>query len=271
MEHNYSFNNFDKYFDKIKSNKKLEHTIENKILEKKKKNISILSKNLEGLKIDKEFVEKALKKNNEYRKLHGIGELILDDYLIKRAFILAKKKFKDFISEDLLYKDGSEIGTNFEKCENVFEPEKLIDKWYYENKKYNYIEPIELENNNFTQMIWKNSKRFGIGYYYQQTNEKEKNPEPKKYYYVALYYPPGNIPGEYKNNVFKKKSAKNKKKNNHNNEINNKSNSHNKEIKKEVIFQKSNKISIIKAIKTILLILILMNNIWKIYKENQFE
>ena len=261
MKNNLSSNITDKYFDKIKANKKLDHTIEHKIIERNKKNLNILKKVLDGLKIDKEFAEKALKKNNEYRKLHGIEELILDDYLIKRAFILAKKKFKHFDIEDLSYKDGSEIGTNFEKCEKILEPEKLMDKWYYENKKYNYIEPIELENSNFTQMIWKNSKRFGIGYYCQQTKNNEKNQGTKKYYYVALYYPAGNIPGEYKENIFKKLSKKNRNKNNYNNDTNNKIDSHNKEI----IFQKSSKIKIIKTIKIALLILILLNNIWKMY------
>jgi len=272
MKNNLSSNITEKYFDKIKANIKLNQAVEHKIIERKKKNINILRKNMECLKIDNEFVEKALKKNNEFRKLHGIEELLLDDYLVKRAFILAKKMFKDFCSEDLSYKDGSEIGANFEKCDIILEPEKLMDKWYCENKKYNFIEPIELENNNFTQMIWKNSKRFGIGYYFTKTKDDEKNLETKKYYYVALYYPAGNIPGEYKGNIFKKKSLKNQSKNNLNNDTNNKIDSHNKEIQKEIIFQNSNKIKIIKAIKIVLLILILMNNIWKMYiDKNQFE
>ena len=261
-----------KNFNNIKANKKLVHTIEHKIIERKKKNINILSQKLEDLKIDKEFVKKALKKNNEYRKLHGIEDLLPDDYLVKKAFILAKKMFQDFCNEDLVYKDGSEIGTNFEKCEKKMEPEKLMDKWYYENKKYNYIEPIELENNNFTQMIWKNSKRFGIGYYCQNSKDNEKNLETKKYYYVALYYPAGNIPGEYKGNIFKKQSSKNRNKDNHNNDTNYKIDSHNKERQKEIILEKSSKIKIIKAIKIAILILILMNNIWKMYIEkNQLE
>ena len=252
--------------EKRKDIKKSEKSIEYKLLEIRKRNIQIEKKSLKDLKIDNIFVEKALKKNNNYRKLHGIPELISDDYLIKRAFILAKKKLTNFISEDLSYKDGSELGANIIKCENGLTPEKLMDKWYSENKKYNYIEPIELENNNFTQMIWKNSKRFGIGYYYQQEKEIENKQENKQYYYVALYYPAGNIPGEYKKNVFKRISGKNNNNIIHNENIKNKIDSHHivlKDDEKYVVYKNK----IIKIIKIVLLILVIINNIWKLYRE----
>ena len=48
-----------------------------------------------------------------------------------------------------------------------------MEKWYEENIYYNYEKPEELECNNFTQMIWKHSTNFGIGYY--RLNEKDKN------------------------------------------------------------------------------------------------
>jgi len=198
----YSYGNKDNA--KRNDDKKGEDIIEHKIIERKKRNIQIETKYLENVKINNEFVEKALKRINEYRKLHGVKPLIQDDYLIKRAFILAQKKLTNFKSEDFLNEDGEDLGTHFVKSEKELDVEKLIDNWYNENKNYNFIEPIGLESNNFTQMIWKNSSKFGIGYFCSQENE-----ENKKYYYAALFYPAGNIPGEYKG-LFKKRAEKNK-------------------------------------------------------------
>jgi len=199
----YSYENKDNA--KRNEDKKGGDIIEHKMIERKKRNIQIETKYLENVEINKEFVEKALKRINEYRKLHGVNPLIQDDYLIKRAFILTQKKLTNFKSEDFLYKDGEDLGIIFEKSEKKIDVEKLIDNWYNENRNYNFIEPIELECNNFTQMIWKNSSKFGIGYFFSQENE-----ENKKYYYAALFYPAGNIPGEYKGNIFKKRTEKNK-------------------------------------------------------------
>ena len=197
MEFSQFFGGVNKKRNNFNNDKKKNDNIDRKFMERKKRNIQIDKNLLKNLKIDNSFVENAIKKINEYRKLHGVEPLIQDDYLIKRAFILSKKKLTNYFSEDFLYKDGDDLGCNFEKCEDDIKAEKLIEKWYQENKSYNFIEPIELECNNFTQMIWKNTKRFGIGYYH----EKEKN----KIYCVALFHPAGNIPGEYKKNVLKKR------------------------------------------------------------------
>ena len=261
--------------DKRKSDEKGEYPFEYKIFERKKRNIQIEKKYLENLKIDNQFVEKATKKINDYRKLHGINPLIQDDYLNKKAFILAEKKQTNLIYEDLLYKDSEDIGINFGITEKELEVEKLIDNWYNENKNYNFIEPIELECNNFTQMIWKNSKKFGIGYYYSPEKIEEKNPENKKYYYAALFYPAGNIPGEYKNNVFKKKVEKNK---SNKDKIRDKLIDENeKQIKKEIepknkeIIGKDSlelyKINTKKIIKIFILLILIVYNLRKLYIE----
>lgn len=171
-------------------------------------------KKLEGLKIDKEFASEALNKINEYRKLHGVEELNLDNYLNKKALIIAKQKTKSIENEDLLYAIKKPLGINKKIYEKKLKAKELIDEWYNDKENYNFNEPEQFEDNNFTKLIWKSSKKFGIGYFCSNENSKEQ----KKYYYVALFYPQGNIPDEYESNVFKpKKMKRNSKENDKNN------------------------------------------------------
>ena len=182
----------------------------------KRKN-EIDKKIIKNIFVDEIFVENALKKNNEYRQNHGVEILELDEYLNKRASILAKELLinGEFNNENLLYKNCDELGMNVKLSNEILEPEILMKIWYEENQSYKYKFPEDFECNNFTQMMWKNSKKFGIGYY--QSNIKNKNNNiiqennTKKelseyaFCYIALYYPAGNKPGEYENNVFKEK------------------------------------------------------------------
>ena len=196
---------------------------ENKIDENK-------SKELEH-NINLEFVNAALKRNNYYRNLHGVKPLVLDEYLFKMAFILAKQYLTEGTLENnnLKYKNHEELGMNVLSNDEMLDGDKLMNKWYDEiNKPYNFIEPNEFECSNFTQMIWKQSTNFGCGFYCLEVKEvkeekeekegnKNENQEKnlkiqfsKKYYYVALYYPAGNQPGEFKSNVLKEVEHQNK-------------------------------------------------------------
>ena len=273
MEYNSLFSSRYSTNNKNKNDKAKEYNIEYKIFERRKRSIQIEKKYLQNIKIDNNFVEKALNKINEYRKLHGVNSLSTDDYLVKRAFLLAQKKLTDFIGEDFLYKNGEDLGINLEKCENELDVGKLMDNWYNESKNYNYIEPIELECNNFTQMIWKSSQKFGIGYYCSQDKNEEENPQNNKYYYVALFYPAGNIPGEYKSNIPKKQVEKNNLKSSIN--INKKEiqikkeivSKNKEEIGKEVI--KQYKMNMTKVIKFFILLILVAYNLRKLYIENK--
>jgi len=173
----------------------------------KRKN-EIDKKLYKNLIIDKNFIEIALETNNKFRRKHIVEPLELDEYLNKRAIILAEELLKknEFYNENLLYKNGEDLGMNVKLSNEKIKPEKLMEIWYEENKKYNYENPEEFECNNFTQMIWNNSTKFGIGYYHlkNKINNNENNSNKFEYCYIALYYPPGNIPGEYKDNVFMK-------------------------------------------------------------------
>lgn len=71
--------------------------------------------------------------------------------------------------------------------------EKLIDTWYSESKKHDFSLDRQQETQNFTQMIWKESKEVGFG------RVKASNGE--WWYGVAMYLPSGNIVGHYAENV----------------------------------------------------------------------
>ena len=146
----------------------------------------------------------------------------LDEYLCLRASIIAKPMSLDesYDNENLLYENGDECGMLQDASEEQLSPEKLMEKWYEQKNKYDFNEPEDFDCDKFTQMVWKNTKKFGIAYYCliekDEVNiltrdsfaqDEEINQKPKKYYYVALYYPPGNKPEEYKDNVLKRKNS----------------------------------------------------------------
>ena len=212
--------------------KKKENKKENKI-DKKEININEKIKNdidkkkygvFDFNEKTKNFCNNALEAINKYRKTHNVSDLVLDEYLCERAYIISKQYLEtgDYDNDNLLYKNSEDLGIN-QLLSKKIKPEELINIWYEENekKKYNYIEPElkELECHNFTQMVWKNSKKFGIGYYLPKVNTQKNNSEPDnnnnneaieeekkniEIYYIALFYPAGNKPGEYRDNVLKR-------------------------------------------------------------------
>ena len=200
-------------------------------LNSKRKN-KIDQNQIKDSKYDTEFIEEALKTNNKLRLDHGAEKLELDEYLIHRAFILAKLLLIEgtYYNENICYKNGEELGMIQFIESKKFSGNILMNKWYEKKSDYDFQEPKVGECSEFTQMIWKSSKKFGINYYcIEETNEKKDDNKENnndfdevnterinpmkvnknstlKYCYVALYYPPGNKPGEYKKNVLKKKA-----------------------------------------------------------------
>ena len=220
---------------------------------KKSSNEIDKKKNKDALNIDtikKKFMNKALEKNNEYRNYHGVKELSLDEDLYKRAWILAKQileKGENNHDNNLLYNIKNEpLNMLIFKSEKELTPEKLMEIWYKESENYNFQEPESIQNKadceHFTQMVWKNTKKFGIGYYCKteeieiksnnsNTNKKEEEEEKEKrkivkenIYYVALYFPQGNIPNKYSENVSRKIKPSSIKEKNSNIEIGQKEN-----------------------------------------------
>ena len=144
-----------------------DNSILKQLIEENLKRKNEIDKNkYKDITIDKNYATSAIKANNEYRISHNAKILQLDNYLIERAFILAKEFLinGEFDNKNLLYSNCEDLGMNLKMSNQKLNPEELIEIWYEENRDYNYKEPNEFECNNFTQMIWKNSTKFGIGY-----------------------------------------------------------------------------------------------------------
>ena len=68
-----------------------------------------------------------------------------------------------------------------------------VNDWYEEKSHYDFgTGPINgVTTGHFTQVVWKNSKEFGIGYY---CNGEDC-------YVIGNYFPGGNYDGQYLNQV----------------------------------------------------------------------
>lgn len=73
--------------------------------------------------------------------------------------------------------------------------EKMIDMWYAESMKHDYTLDKQEASQNFSQLIWKNSKEVGFG--------RVKSANGDTWYGVAMYLPSGNMVGYYGQNVFR--------------------------------------------------------------------
>ena len=143
-----------------------------------------------------------LNEHNKYRKMHGVPNLVLDNKLINFATAyaesLAKNANDNYLIPSGLYYEGDEkLGENLFQCnkrtckmENFTQP---LDVWYKEKQYYNFnTNRGEKGTSNFTQMIWKSTKKLGCG-----VGQKTEN----SYKVVCYYLPKGNIADKYDINV----------------------------------------------------------------------
>ena len=66
--------------------------------------------------------------------------------------------------------------------------------WYDEIKYYKFTQPkFSAETGHFTQVIWKGSQRFGVGFAIGNGGRSA--------FVVAQYAPPGNVQGAFQANV----------------------------------------------------------------------
>ena len=133
---------------------------------------------------------------NKYRIKHGVEELIFDKNITKISQKYAEKCARENELElsDNKYKN-EDLGEIIFCCKDDLTPKDIVDIWYNQgSENYNYNKEPEISND-FTQLIWKNSKLFGLGYALTKEN---------KYYIVANFFPEGNIKGQFLKNVFPK-------------------------------------------------------------------
>ncbi|CAF3139542.1 unnamed protein product [Rotaria socialis] len=140
-----------------------------------------------GIPMD-EFEQIILDQHNKYRRQMCANDLEEDDNLHekahKRAHTLA---------------NGQDIQLSDDFSENVYildtaDPSKItgeiiVKAWYDEYHQYN----VKNESSaiHFSQLVWKNSKKLGVGHAYTGHT----------LYIVAFYKPPGNIRGQFDINV----------------------------------------------------------------------
>lgn len=123
--------------------------------------------------------------HNEYRRRHNAGALTWSDSLAKKAKSVASELLDASRSgfKRELEKQGENIAILPYSKRNI--AKQAVDKWYREITKFSFTSPsIKPETKDFTQIIWKKSKKVGMGFI--STANK------KKTLVVALYSPAGN-------------------------------------------------------------------------------
>uniref|UniRef100_A0A224XG48 Putative CAP peptide n=1 Tax=Megacormus gertschi TaxID=1843536 RepID=A0A224XG48_9SCOR len=146
-------------------------------------------------KTTKEFKEECLKKHNHYRNKHGVPPLKLSPKLCEYAQEWADQlASKDIFQHRPKNKYGENIYMEWSSnAGGKVSGEKSVDSWYSEIKVHKFgQEPRSLSSGHFTQVIWKESKEFGVAY--SRTKQG-------KTYVVANYDPAGNMIGNFSSNV----------------------------------------------------------------------
>ena len=141
----------------------------------------------------------AIKRHNVVRACHNANPLMFNceimkiaqdysQYLATQVGTLQHSGTEfhgEWMGENLAYVGGSNINISGERPTNM---------WYNEVKSYNFNNPgFSSGTGHFTQVVWKNSKEFGIGLYCQNN----------KCFMTGNYYPGGNFGynTEYARNV----------------------------------------------------------------------
>uniref|UniRef100_A0A914Z753 SCP domain-containing protein n=1 Tax=Panagrolaimus superbus TaxID=310955 RepID=A0A914Z753_9BILA len=130
---------------------------------------------------------------NYYRNRHGVPSLIWDQKIAKDAQAWANHLALEHSGIGKLEHSGK-YGENLAAgypLSNVH----AANMWYSEVTKLDFsnIENADFVNKHVTQLIWKGSKRIGIGI--------AKSSNSSWYYVVANFDPPGNMMGSFAENV----------------------------------------------------------------------
>ncbi|XP_054157386.1 uncharacterized protein LOC128955738 [Oppia nitens] len=147
--------------------------------------------------MDNTFVSETLCWHNRFRVKHDVPALTLSYDLVTMA-----QEWANYLAhtDTFKYRNHQEIGENLMckwTCHPDFDPpgESIVKLWYSEIALYNFnIDPSIMHTlaNHFTQIVWKNTKEFGIG---------KAHTRGGKLIVVANYRPNGNIKGQFKDNV----------------------------------------------------------------------
>ncbi|XP_036597480.1 Golgi-associated plant pathogenesis-related protein 1 [Trichosurus vulpecula] len=148
-----------------------------------------------GGSASKQFATDLLKAHNEYRRRHGCPPIKLDNKLNHDA-----QQYADALATTKVLKHSSEssrgnCGENLAWASYDQQGRDVADRWYSEIRNYDFKSPgFSPESGHFTAMIWKNTKKMGVGKACANDGSS---------YVVARYFPAGNIvsPGFFEENI----------------------------------------------------------------------
>ncbi|KAB0800353.1 hypothetical protein PPYR_06093 [Photinus pyralis] len=132
--------------------------------------------------------------HNQYRAKHGVPALVLDSEMNRYAQEWANQLAK---TSTFSHRPNNKYGENLYWGSYPGETDLQISQrgvkaWYDENKFYNYdSETVQTKALHFTQVIWRSSRRLGIGVARGNNGV----------YLVCNYDPRGNFVGQFRANV----------------------------------------------------------------------
>ena len=149
------------------------------------------------INLDKDkYIKEVINLINLKRKDHNVLPLIEDKELDEIAQNYSEKiSITNDLNNSKNTFNGEELGESLFSCSRPIEASKLVDNWYRIGQNYDESNP---KASHYTQMIWKNSQKIGVGITQSNTGY---------FYIVANYYPGGNIEGQFKENVLPKKNV----------------------------------------------------------------
>lgn len=144
-----------------------------------------------------DFETSQLNQHNSYRASHRVGSLALDSELTSYAQNYAESLAYYNSYEHSRTSQGENL---FRACSSEDYPsgEGATAEWYSENRNYDYYSGDSSNGGDigyFTQLVWKNTRKFGIA------RATGRDGDLYCTWVVGRYLPAGNFPGEYIKNV----------------------------------------------------------------------
>ncbi len=131
-----------------------------------------------------------LKLHNDLRQQHQVTNLLWSDKLAKSA--------ENFVNTCPTGHSGMGYGENIFFASASFPLENVMEKWYEEEKIYNYNHPrFSHHTGHFTQIVWKDTTEIGCAYKADCSGKWQ-------HIWVCHYNPKGNIRLRFAKNVFPK-------------------------------------------------------------------
>ncbi|XP_041770048.1 Golgi-associated plant pathogenesis-related protein 1-like [Anopheles merus] len=139
------------------------------------------------------FQTEVLERHNVYRARHSAQPLVLDAAICQYA-----QQWANYLASRnvMQHRTNNKYGENLYACfgKTNITVQEPVDSWYNEIKCYRFgaAQPSNfMQVGHFTQVVWKKSRRLGVGVAVQGKNV----------YVVCNYDPPGNFGNEYPANV----------------------------------------------------------------------